>query len=149
MMSNFPNPKVASPHLTHTPYIGQREDDRQKKKRKKNNAMVRMRIGGSLKAALLGLVTMQTFVNVCENYHMVGAKHNPQPLVCLMSPSTKESVKTRPDTRLPKSRGGGQGPYLRPLYHLGRSSKAIEPKNQKKVKCDGRTDRRTDRQSGL
>ena len=29
---------------------------------------------------------------------------------------------TRPDTRLPKSRAGGQGPYLRSLGHLGRSS---------------------------
>ena len=25
--------------------------------------------------------------------------------------------KKRPDTRLPKSRAGGQGPYLRSLYH--------------------------------
>ena len=40
---------------------------------------------------------------------------------------------TRPDTRLPKSRVGGQGPYLRPLHHLGRSSGAKDPpkKNQK------------------
>ena len=30
--------------------------------------------------------------------------------------------KTRPDTRLPKSRAGGQGPYLRSLDCLGRSS---------------------------
>ena len=30
--------------------------------------------------------------------------------------------KTRPDTRLLKSRAGGQGPYLRSLDHLGRSS---------------------------
>ena len=30
--------------------------------------------------------------------------------------------KTRPDTRLPKSRAGGQGPYLRSPDHLGRSS---------------------------
>ena len=54
---------------------------------------------------------------------------------------------TRPDTRLPKSRAGGQGPYLRPLYHLGRSSKAKDPKNPKKVKCDGRTDGPTDRRT--
>ena len=32
-------------------------------------------------------------------------------------------LKTRPDTRLPKSRAGGQGPYLRSLEHLGRSNK--------------------------
>ena len=29
--------------------------------------------------------------------------------------------KTRPETRLPKSRAGGQGPYLRSPDHLGRS----------------------------
>ena len=29
---------------------------------------------------------------------------------------------TRPDTRLPQSREGGQGPYLRSQDHLGRSS---------------------------
>ena len=28
---------------------------------------------------------------------------------------------TRPDTRLPQSRAGGQGPYLRSPEHLGRS----------------------------
>ena len=31
-------------------------------------------------------------------------------------------LETRPDTRLPKSRAGGQGLYLRSLDHLGRSS---------------------------
>ena len=31
-------------------------------------------------------------------------------------------TKTRPDTRLPKLRTGGQGPYLRSLDHLGKSS---------------------------
>ena len=30
--------------------------------------------------------------------------------------------KTRPDTRLPKSHAGVQGPYSRSLDHLGRSS---------------------------
>ena len=55
-----------------------------------------------------------------------------------------DKEKTRPDTRLPKSRAGGQGPYLRPLHHLGRSSKAKDRKNPKKVKCDGPTDGRTD-----
>ena len=34
--------------------------------------------------------------------------------------------KTRPDTRLPKSRAGGQGPYLRSQDHLGKSSKFQE-----------------------
>ena len=30
--------------------------------------------------------------------------------------------KTKPDTRLPQSRAGGQGRYLRSVEHLGRSS---------------------------
>ena len=30
--------------------------------------------------------------------------------------------KTRPDTQLPKSRAGGQGPHLRSVDHLGKSS---------------------------
>ena len=59
-------------------------------------------------------------------------------------------VGTRPDTQLPHSRAGRQGPYLRSLHHLGRSSEA---KDRKKVKCDGRTDGpkdgRTDGQSGV
>ena len=41
-------------------------------------------------------------------------------------------MKTRPDTRLPQSRVGGQGPYLRLLDHLGRSSEARDRKKQKK-----------------
>ena len=65
----------------------------------------------------------------------------------------KGTEKTRPDTRLPKSRAGGKGPYLRPLHYLGRSSEAKDRKNPKKVKCDGwtneRTDGPTDQQSGL
>ena len=52
-----------------------------------------------------------------------------------------------PDTRLPQSRAGGQGQYLRSLDYLGRSSEARDCKNKKKVKCDGRTDRRTDRRT--
>ena len=36
---------------------------------------------------------------------------------------------TRPDTRLPKSRAGGQGPYLRSPNHLGRSSEVKEIKS--------------------
>ena len=38
-------------------------------------------------------------------------------------------VETRPDTRLPKSRVGGQGPYLRSPDHLGRSSEVKEIKS--------------------
>ena len=49
-------------------------------------------------------------------------------------------IKTRPETRLPKSRAGGQGSYLRSLHDLGRSSVAKDRKNPKKVKCDGWTD---------
>ena len=37
--------------------------------------------------------------------------------------------KTRPDTRLPKSRVGGQGPYFRSPDHLGRSSEVREIKS--------------------
>ena len=54
-------------------------------------------------------------------------------------------LETRPDTRLPQSHAGGQGPYLRSPEHLGRSGKAKMLKNAKKVKCDGRTDGPTDR----
>ena len=44
-------------------------------------------------------------------------------------------MKTRPDTRLPKSRAGGQGPYLRSPDRLGRSSEVKEiKKNIKKSK---------------
>ena len=61
--------------------------------------------------------------------------------------------RTRPDTRLPQSRAGGQGLYLRSLDHLGWSSETKDRENPKKVKCDGGTDgptdRRTDRQSGV
>ena len=52
--------------------------------------------------------------------------------------------RTRPDTRLPQSRAGGQGLYLRSLDHLGWSSETKDRENPKKVKCDGRTDRPTD-----
>ena len=39
---------------------------------------------------------------------------------------------TRPDTRLPQSRAGGQGPYLSSPEHSGRSSTVKEQKNIKK-----------------
>ena len=41
---------------------------------------------------------------------------------------------TRPDTRLPKSRAGGRGLYLKSLDHLGRNSEAKDAKNLKKSK---------------
>ena len=44
----------------------------------------------------------------------------------------------------PKSSAVKQGPCLRSLDHFGRSSEAKNPKNPKKVKCDGRTDGPTD-----
>ena len=56
-------------------------------------------------------------------------------------------IKTRLDTRLPQSRAGGQGQYLRSLEHLGRSSEAKDRKNIKKVKFDGATDGPTDRRT--
>ena len=37
--------------------------------------------------------------------------------------------KTRPDTRLPKSRAGGQLPYLRLPDHLGKSSEVKKIKS--------------------
>ena len=54
---------------------------------------------------------------------------------------------TRPDTRLPHARAGGQGPYLRSLDHFGRSSKGKDCKNKNKIKFDGPTDGLTDRQT--
>ena len=39
---------------------------------------------------------------------------------------------------------GGQGLFLRSIYHFGRSSEAKDHKTPRKVKCDGRTDGRTD-----
>ena len=41
--------------------------------------------------------------------------------------------------------GALSGHFIRSLYHLGRSSEAKDRKNPKKVKCDGPTDRPTDR----
>ena len=40
---------------------------------------------------------------------------------------------TRPDTRLPQSRAGCQGPYLRSVDHFGRSSEAKDRKKRSKV----------------
>ena len=62
-------------------------------------------------------------------------------VACSQSRGTKT---TRPDKLLPKSRAGGQGPYLRSFDHLGRSSEAKDREKTKKVKCDGPTDGRTD-----
>ena len=57
---------------------------------------------------------------------------------------------TRPDTQLPQSRAGGQGPYLRTVEHFGRSGIAKNPMNAKKVsRKDRRTDGPTDQQSGV
>ena len=56
-------------------------------------------------------------------------------------------IKSRLDTRLPKSRAGGQGPYLRSLDYLGRSE-VIEVKFEKSKMwpTDQRTDGRTNKQ---
>ena len=43
--------------------------------------------------------------------------------------SPRVGSKTRPDTRLPKSLAGGQGPYLRSPDHLGRSSEVEKIKS--------------------
>ena len=42
---------------------------------------------------------------------------------------------------------GWQELYFRSLDYLGRSIEANDSKNQKKVKCDGRTDGQTDGQT--
>ena len=54
----------------------------------------------------------------------------------------KEKNKAR--YRLPQTRVGGQGPYLRSLQHFSRSSEAKDRKNLKKVNYDGWTDGWTD-----
>ena len=43
-------------------------------------------------------------------------------------------IETKPDTRQPQSRAGGQGLYLRSLDHLGRSSEAKDRKKKTKKK---------------
>ena len=53
---------------------------------------------------------------------------------------------TRPDTWLPQSLAVGQGQFLRSGEHLGRSSKARNLINAKKVKCDGPMDELTNGQ---
>ena len=58
---------------------------------------------------------------------------------------------TRPYTRLPQSRAGGQGLYLRLIDHMGRSSEAKyhkkKPKNKKKSVTDRPTDGPTDQRT--
>ena len=56
----------------------------------------------------------------------------------------KARKQTRPETRLPQSRAGGQGPYLRSAER-SRSSEAKNPIEAEKIKCDGRTDGPTKR----
>ena len=50
---------------------------------------------------------------------------------------------TRPDTRLPQLRAGGQGPYLRSVEHW---AGAVQPKPHERRKSSV-TDRRTDGQT--
>ena len=66
-----------------------------------------------------------------------------------MQATKKRKKNTKPETWLPKSRAGGQGPYLSSVEHLGRSGIVKNPVNAEKVKCDRRTDGTTDRQSGV
>ena len=54
--------------------------------------------------------------------------------------------KTRPDTRLPQSRAGGQGPYFRSVEHLGSSSMAKKTKTAIKRRTNRLTDGRMDGQ---
>ena len=53
-------------------------------------------------------------------------------------------LKTRPDTRLPQSRAGGQGPYMRSHHHLSTSCEVKYRKTPNKVKYDQPMDRLTD-----
>ena len=53
--------------------------------------------------------------------------------------------KTRPDTRLTQPHAGGQGPCLRSLRHLGRSSEAKDRKEIKRIKSDQPANRWTDK----
>ena len=45
----------------------------------------------------------------------------------------KRVEETRPDTWLPKSRAGGQGPYFRSFLDLDRSSEAKARKKEKRI----------------
>ena len=49
-----------------------------------------------------------------------------------LSKEIEIATRTRPDTRLPQSRAGGQGLFLRSFDHLGKSSDAKDRKTQKK-----------------
>ena len=57
----------------------------------------------------------------------------------------KVAMNQLPDTRLPQSCAGGQGPYLRSVDYLGRSSEAKDRNNPEQVMFDGRTDGPTKR----
>ena len=85
------------------------------------------------------------FITVYSKYHYPGFDF---PLRFLAIISSRRDllilVRTRPDTRLPQSRAGGQELYLRSLDHLGRSSEAKDHKKQKKVKCDRLKDQQMD-----
>ena len=53
---------------------------------------------------------------------------------------------TRPDEWLPKLHAGEQGPNLRSLEHLGKSTEANNCKKKiEEMKCDGLTNEQTDR----
>ena len=59
------------------------------------------------KIPMISIKVLRAFVNTGVNYTNV----------------------SRPDTRLPKSRAGGQGPYLRSPDYFGRSSEVKEIKS--------------------
>jgi len=72
-------------------------------------------------------VHVQIDLFVCMSALRLFFPHPPSPRVHLSLMHDRE--KTRPETRLPKSRAGGQGPYLRSPDHLGRSSEVKEKKS--------------------
>ena len=65
--------------------------------------------------------------------------HLPRP----RPPNQHTGEETRPDTRLPQSRAGGQGPYLRSVEHLSRSDSAKNLINPKQGRIHGQYQSRT------
>ena len=72
----------------------------------------------------MGELTQNERVNTNER---IGSKYAIQRKV-------NNLAKTRLDTRLPQSRAGGQGLYLRSFHHLGRSSDSKDRKKNNKSK---------------
>ena len=104
-------------------------------KRKHYREEIKHRRGGGIKSrSIIYTPAKERTTHPCQLWWICLLVCWSVPLVC---------IKTRPDTRLPQLRAGGQGPYLRSVEHSGRSSMAKNPIHSKKVKRDGRMDRWT------